>query len=567
MQELSKSQKARHAIATFKILADSLTLQGAYKPGGKVGEKLADALMQLSPEIYGSMTDGRVVELKGLEYVVDRMPRGIENCTRIILTAQEDFQDTSFEKITPLKRRRVSYAVSQKEMCFVITTGQSEIYDILTHITFLNVEARKIYQQVCNRVEGMSAEWAELERVVQREAPLEGEQLEQAIWNLSIILGRTYKETRETYDYVETGRVEKQSNSGLFRIIYGICSRIMAEQNTDADKLTVYFTPSLNEMINNQKYASAWARSLKKCLVENNWFDRELHIVSANMHSFRNLLYGAGALEENGEDVPADLYDMVRQFRDRDGQVDEFARSRGFTFLKDNSGSTIDVNIIDLVKIKESQLHKELNLNIHYIKEQKPLLIVIDYAFGTQAYEIMDELLKPKIVKDRKMVLPVASISVMGKAGVLPGKKGDIMLANAHVMEGTANNYIVENDLSDGDFDQSVDIYSGPMLTVLGTSLQNRDVLERFYSSSWKVIGLEMEGGHYQRAISAAIIRGHLALDIKVRYAYYASDNPMISGQTLASGPMGDEGIVPTYMISKVILEKICNYEENPETV
>jgi hypothetical protein len=230
MQELSKSQKARHAIRTFKILADSLTLQGAYKPSGKVGEQLADALQQLSPEIYGSMSDPRVSELKGLEYVIDRMPRGIENCTRVILTAQEDFQQTSFEKISPLKRRRISYAVSNKEICFVITTGQSEIYDILTHITFLNIEAKKIYQQVCNRVEGLSTEWADLESLVKKDHALGKEELEQAIWNLSIILGRTYKETRETYDNLEKNRREHGANNGLFKIIYGIGKRVIAEQ-------------------------------------------------------------------------------------------------------------------------------------------------------------------------------------------------------------------------------------------------------------------------------------------------------------------------------------------------
>jgi hypothetical protein len=36
----------------------------------------------------------------------------------------------------------------------------------------------------------------------------------------------------------------------------------------------------------------------------------------------------------------------------------------------------------------------------------------------------------------------------------------------------------------------------------------------------------------------------------------------MISGQSLASGPMGDEGIESTYMISKAILEKITNHDE-----
>jgi hypothetical protein len=150
----------------------------------------------------------------------------------------------------------------------------------------------------------------------------------------------------------------------------------------------------------------------------------------------------------------------------------------------------------------------------------------------------------------------------MGKAGVLPGRKGDIMLASAHVIEGTADNYIIDNDLSITDFDDSVRVYVGPMVTVLGTSLQNRDVLERFHSSNWRAVGLEMEGGHYQRAINGAKIQGHIPADIKTRYAYYASDNPMISGQSLASGPMGDEGIESTYMISKAILEKITNYDE-----
>jgi len=157
--------------------------------------------------------------------------------------------------------------------------------------------------------------------------------------------------------------------------------------------------------------------------------------------------------------------------------------------------------------------------------------------------------------------LQIKSISIMGKAGVLPGKKGDIMLATAHVIEGSADNYIVDNDLGIEDFGDFATVFAGPMVTVLGTSLQNRDVLERFHTSAWRAVGLEMEGGHYQRAINGAIIQGHIPADMKTRYAYYASDNPLISGQTLAAGPMGDDGIVPTYLISKVILEKIANYD------
>jgi hypothetical protein len=566
MQELSKSQKARHAIRTFKILADSLSLQGSYRPSGKIGEKLTEALKQLSPEIYGSMTDARIVELKGLEYVIDRMPKGIENCSRIILTAQEDFKETSFTKIVPRKRRRISYAVSKNEICFVITTGKSEIYDILTHITFLNIEAQKIYQQARMRVDEVSSEWLELERVVAKDTILTNEELEQAIWNLSIILGRTYKETRETYDYLEKNRIENNTNNGLFNIIYGIGQRVMAERTAVNNELTVYFTPSLNEMIDHQKYATLWAERLKESLASSYSLGRPVHVISANMHSMRNLIFGPKVLVDAGDQVPDNIYDMVRTVRDKEFSLAAFAKEPGFLYQRDETGSNIDVNIIDLSLIDEKHIHPALEINFDRIKETEPILLVIDYAFGTQAFDIIDQLLTPFCFNGENVSLDVKSISIMGKAGVLPGKKGDIMLASAHVMEGTADNYIVHNDLLATDFDGSVDVHTGPMVTVLGTSLQNRDVLERFYSSSWQAVGLEMEGGHYQRAISGAIIQRHIPADMKTRYAYYASDNPMISGETLASGPMGDEGIVSTYMISKVILEKITTHDDTAKS-
>ena len=202
-------------------------------------------------------------------------------------------------------------------------------------------------------------------------------------------------------------------------------------------------------------------------------------------------------------------------------------------------------------------LHPAIKLKTEKVVKQRPVLLVMDYAFGYQAFELMDELLQPWDVSGSSKTLNVQSISVMGKAGILPGKKGDIMLATAHVLEGQAHNYIVDNDLTRDDFDDDIDIYVGPIVTVLGTSLQNRDILEKFQTTTWKAVGLEMEGGHYQRAINAAIIRGHIPKNVKVRYAYYASDNPLKSGQTLAAGPMGLEGIRPTYMITKAIIQKI----------
>ena len=194
-----------------------------------------------------------------------------------------------------------------------------------------------------------------------------------------------------------------------------------------------------------------------------------------------------------------------------------------------------------------------------HIRETKPLLLVMDYAFGEQAFETMDELLKPYEHNELTDPLNVASISVIGKAGILTGGKGDLMIPTSHIFEGTADNYPLDNDFSKEDFEgNGIPVYEGAMITVLGTSLQNKDVLSYFRNSSWNAIGLEMEGAHYQKAIQAqSKIRGSVPATVKVRYAYYASDNPLLTGATLASGSLGTLGVKPTYLITVKCLEKI----------
>ena len=208
-------------------------------------------------------------------------------------------------------------------------------------------------------------------------------------------------------------------------------------------------------------------------------------------------------------------------------------------------------------------MHPKLNVHIPDDAPKAPVILVIDYAFGAQAFEIMENLLEPIYHEDQMIAFDFSSISIMGKAGIMTGDKGDIMLATAHVFEGTSDNYRVDNDLLPSDFPAAENLFVGPMVTVLGTSLQNRDMLEKF-QSDWKAIVLELEGGHFQRAISAAIIKGNAREDIPVRYAYYASDNPIKTGSTLAAGAMGKEGIKPTYLITKVILEKILPKTDGP---
>ena len=137
--------------------------------------------------------------------------------------------------------------------------------------------------------------------------------------------------------------------------------------------------------------------------------------------------------------------------------------------------------------------------------------------------------------------------------------KGDLMIPTAHIFEGTADNYPFDNELKKEDFEgHGLKVFEGSMVSVLGTSLQNKDILKFFHDSTWNVVGLEMEGAHYQKAIqSASKIRKSIREDVKVLYAYYASDNPLETGSTLASGGLGTTGVKPTYLITEKILDFI----------
>jgi hypothetical protein len=326
-------------------------------------------------------------------------------------------------------------------------------------------------------------------------------------------------------------------------------------------KRVINFSPVLREQIGHHIYGEKWAKRIKDVIYQKNLLHREIHIISANMHSVMNSLYIKLALPQEFEKNPGmGMFELLSKEENDHMQkvVKKSAAKNGLVFVDDTSGTNIDVQIIDTAKIDfDKTIFKTTKAG-----EERPVIVVMDYAFGEQAYETLDELLKPYISESgEKSFLNIDSVSIMGKAGILKGGKGDIMIPTAHIFEGTADNYPFKNRLSTKDLNgHGIDVFSGTMVTVLGTSLQNKDLLEFFYNSSWKVIGLEMEGAHYQKAIqSASKIRGNIKKKVQVRYAYYASDNPLETGSTLASGGLGTAGVKPTYLITQKILEQIFN--------
>ncbi len=552
----TRAQESSQAIERLYITMRHLFNRGFYKPMGISGKTLRDALLILRPEIYGSIAEEKS-ELNGLLYIIERLPEGIAECQYIQLTAEEGMSNSHFEAIVPAKRRRNCYRIDKDQMNIEITRGRSDIYDVLTHLTFLYMESEKIARKVLyNEDDNLSREWSILEETVLGNKKLTKNEKEILYSYMSTILGRTFQEVQVFYDKFET----KERPNRFFEIIFWMGNLAIKEILEDK-KRVINFSPVLREQIGHHIYGEKWAKRIKDVIYQKNLLHREIHIISANMHSVMNSLYIKLALPQEFEKNPGmGMFELLSKEENDHLQkvVKKSAAKNGLVFVDDTSGTNIDVQIIDTAKIDfDKTIFKTTKAG-----EERPVIVVMDYAFGEQAYETLDELLKPYISESgEKSFLNIDSVSIMGKAGILKGGKGDIMIPTAHIFEGTADNYPFKNRLSTKDLNgYGIDVFSGTMVTVLGTSLQNKDLLEFFYNSSWKVIGLEMEGAHYQKAIqSASKIRGNIKKKVKIRYAYYASDNPLETGSTLASGGLGTAGVKPTYLITQKILEQIFN--------
>jgi hypothetical protein len=556
----TRAQESRAAIERIYIAMRHLFIRGSYKPMGVSGEALKKSLITLSPEIYGSIADEEKVEVKGLLYVMERLPQGIEECRYIRMVSREGLDNSHFKAIIPPKRVRNCYRVDDEQMFIEMTRGRSDIYDILTHLTFIYNEAEKIRRNSLNLRGKTNQDWKKLEELVLGRGSKKIKN-EQAYAYLSSLLGRTYDEVRAF------GRKFSRTSTvnSLFHITYWLGKRAIEEYVNKNDR-EIIFSSTLRKRMGHHFYGELWSDNIKNALYKHHLIDRPLNIISANLHSVLNCVYAKAALKNEAKGKSLDEIALLLS-KDETGKLQErvrkYAENHGMMQIEDNTGTNLAVQIIDADKIEYDKIPDEIHSDKDQIHENKPVLIVMDYAFGEQAYETMDELLKPVIIKGEEFPIYIDSISIMGKAGILEGNKGDIMIATSHVFEGTADNYPIENEFSAKEFEgYGLDIYEGSMVTVLGTSLQNRDVLRYFLKSSWSAVGLEMEGAHYQKAIqSASRIRSSINSNVKVRYAYYASDNPLETGSTLASGGLGSEGVKPTYLITRKILNKILQFK------
>jgi len=345
----SRAQESSAAIERLYITMRHLFNRGFYKPMGVSGDTLREALLALRPEIYGSIADEKV-ELNGLLYVIERLPVGIEECRYINLTSDEGYSKSHFKAIIPPKRRRNCYRIDEEQMNVEITRGRSDIYDILTHLTFIFIESHKIKDRVLIDDEGrISRDWQKLEQAALQPKKLSQIDKEKAISHAANVLGRTFAEVLDIYD--SFGTTDKPDR--FLHVIYWL-GKLAIEEVVENNKRTITFSPILRERLGHHIHGEIWATNIKEVLNQNNLLDRPIHVISANMHSVMNSIFAAhvhkGKLKDKSDFFVYEELSKQGAHDVRD-KVEAFALQHGMISLPDQSGTNIDVQIFDTAKI------------------------------------------------------------------------------------------------------------------------------------------------------------------------------------------------------------------------
>ena len=302
----------------------------------------------------------------------------------------------------------------------------------------------------------------------------------------------------------------------------------------------------------------------------------KVHVIISNTHSVANCLnphlvekadeildwgrrQGHELATQNWSNALDQVYALTRDYLiahpEKADRHLEFEQMCGISRLHQTAYTGIQAQLIDTQQLCQFPIDPGLP---PVPKEERALMLNIDYAFGEQAREIIRTLLA-------LFARNLASINVLGKAGALQGSRGDILLPTAFI-EQTTDRFETLPDpasLNVERLQQRVAdraIHAGPLLTVAGTLFQNRLMLH-FYRRIWECIGLEMEGSFYCRQILETHQLGVIAPDIVLRFLYYVSDLPLAHDATLSARLRAIEGIPPLYAITREILTGIFEQE------
>ncbi len=559
------NEATQEAIEWFEVEVRHGALKGFFDIA-----QLVPAFQRMRPSLHRYCEKTDVIDVDAMLYATARLPEDIHEVREILLQKSVPNNFADQPGIKPLRshsRRRASFKIGPETVIIVVREEITELLDLMSILTSYFIEATKIYRLLAGQ-----PLLDEIRQIVAAGADASLERRNRLLARLAFDLGTTEESLR---------LLDQKWDKELFiRLQY-----IGEHLPTIFVKMHRAFSN-----INSRGPARKWCQRIADFISKLSGNEqRPIHIISSNTHSTVNVLSGYAQLHADkvlawgrANSADKEAIDLIERHVDTahhtnliyylmkgylrnqpDIRAEKLAydESLGITVLPDIFMVGIDCQVIDLTKLNFDLVDPRLTLDKEKIMKNRPIIINFDYAFGEQAGTIIEEL----IMSFQKRI---HSFSIMGKAGTVVGERGGIMIPSYLLQQGRNEIYDLPNGngLTSKDFVDVIAsnrVYSdGPMLTVLGTVLQNNSMLNEYYEK-WHILGLEMEGIPYIRKLHQCNKLGYLRDDIMVNVAYYASDAPLIPGETL-SRELSFAGVDATYGINIVILNKLLGSQIQP---
>ena len=504
----------------------------------------------LQPILHRHITDKDHIDLAALGYAVRRLPENISS-TFVFLLVDElpltysDLKQTLRSIASPARRRDVWELMPGKDLV-LLRNGLTDLTDLVTCICLYAVEAEKIR----HRLHGSPV----LKRLSLHTGK-SGELLADMPFSAEERTGLTSIWPKDTIDRLRDIAFHRE----MFAI--SVHRQRNNYNNRKSDVWTAQISSAVRDLIGARPADMA--------------ADLPVHIISSNAHSVTHCLnpwftensqrilewgrttqhpYLQHQWDHELDCVYAMANDYFADNPDQNRRMYEAEQRYGIMQMEMTASTGIQAQLIDTGRIAG----QAIDPGIEAVQKggHRSVIVNIDYAFGEQAEHIMRNLLM-------LFCGNLASINFLGKAGGLQGGRGDILSPTAFIQQisDVFTEVPKQSHTSAAKLSAALknkQLHIGPMLTVDGTLLQNRIMLN-FYRHIWNCIGIEMEGSHYYRPVSEAKQLAMIGDDVKLRFLYYVSDLPLETTANLSTRMAPNEGIPPLYAITRRILSGLLH--------
>ncbi|HZU87432.1 MAG TPA: hypothetical protein VFF78_08105 [Anaerolineaceae bacterium] len=459
------------------------------------------------------------------------------------------------------RRRRCFFDRKETLACFI--ASRSDIDDVIPTLTAYQIEWNKLHDSLKRRPSTL--DWSDVEQDPAAFSTL-AEVLEMSVEDLArlrMVWGADFIPTMQT--------VAAHKCSLRVRLLSG----------------------SLNEY---WRATHAWWANIARAFPQ--VLERPVYFVSSNTHSLANLISGfalqykdelVAYVEQSGNtelmeewkeicagNVPSSLenflnYVLKKYQTTTEGQrlvqlQREHELACGITRIPAEHSFDVETQVIDLSKLRAEFFDPRINgQDWTFLQCSNALILNIDYPLGLAAYNLLT-----KIAEQAGAVL---GIYVMGKAAMLNGVRGDVMIPNVVQDEHSSNTYLFANAFCAQDV--APFLMYGTVLdnqksvSVLGTFLQNARIMDVVYREGYTDI--EMEAGPFLSAVYEMVRpKRHPVNEIVTLYGapydigilHYASDTPLSKGKNLGAGTLSYFGMDSTYATTLAIVRRILQQEE-----